>query len=429
MSIALDVDPSNHLYRPPGTGKTSTICGLISAATERRPRPLSTNRSPPAKILVCAPSNAAIDEIAYRLKEGYRGSVKSDTPVKVVRLGSGVGEAVRDVELNFLVDQALGLAENGKDQGTEAGLVAMRQELQRLNQDTKALKIELDSTHDNSARVASLNKELAQLTAKRQQLGREFDKKKDERRDERKAQDKQRRNAQAEVLQNAEVICTTLSGAGHKTLQDAYLEFDVIIIDEAAQAIELSTLIPLKFPCKRCILVGDPNQLPPTVLSGQVRHVLQILLLTSLTNIALIGGQISIQPVPLCSTPEALPPSRAFVEHPVSYAPGNQRVAQQTLLRREAFRWSRYGCSNCQGLAQRPEVWAIQGLQCRWERGKHAWQVDEEYFRSADGLVAVQQIADAASSSGCQSRSHLTVPWSDRRTEGGLPQKLRTDHL
>jgi senataxin len=65
--------------------------------------------------------------------------------------------------------------------------------------------------------------------------------------------------------------------------------FQIVVVDEAAQAVELSTLIPLRFVvlfgrliaprferctcrrygCKRCILVGDPKQLPATVLSRQ----------------------------------------------------------------------------------------------------------------------------------------------------------------
>jgi len=57
-----------------------------------------------------------------------------------------------------------------------------------------------------------------------------------------------------EVLQEADVICSTLSGAGHETLEQ--LDFEMVIIDEAAQSIELSSLIPLKFRCQRCIMVG-----------------------------------------------------------------------------------------------------------------------------------------------------------------------------
>jgi senataxin len=45
------------------------------------------------------------------------------------------------------------------------------------------------------------------------------------------------------------------------------ITFDDVIIDEAAQAVELSSIIPLKFQSKRYVLVGDPNQLPATVFS------------------------------------------------------------------------------------------------------------------------------------------------------------------
>lgn len=45
------------------------------------------------------------------------------------------------------------------------------------------------------------------------------------------------------------------------------LRFETIIIDEAAQATEPSTLIPLRYGCRRLVLVGDPRQLPATVLS------------------------------------------------------------------------------------------------------------------------------------------------------------------
>ena len=37
--------------------------------------------------------------------------------------------------------------------------------------------------------------------------------------------------------------------------------------EKASQSIELDTLIPLRFGCHRIIQVGDPEQLPATVLS------------------------------------------------------------------------------------------------------------------------------------------------------------------
>ncbi len=96
-----------------------------------------------------------------------------------------------------------------------------------------------------------------------------MDRLKDEQKSASRTLDAHRRSTRQKVLLEADVICSTLSGAGHEIIEQ--LDFDIIIIDEAAQAIELSTLIPLKYKCQRCILVGDPQQLPPTVLYQTVR--------------------------------------------------------------------------------------------------------------------------------------------------------------
>ena len=40
-----------------------------------------------------------------------------------------------------------------------------------------------------------------------------------------------------------------------------------VALDEAAQAVEPSTLIPMKYNPKSVVLVGDPCQLPATVFS------------------------------------------------------------------------------------------------------------------------------------------------------------------
>jgi superfamily I DNA and/or RNA helicase len=73
--------------------------------------------------------------------------------------------------------------------------------------------------------------------------------------------------ARQKVFANADVVCATLSGSGHDMLTSMGASFETVIVDEAAQSIEISSLIPLKFDTQRCILVGDPNQLPPTVMS------------------------------------------------------------------------------------------------------------------------------------------------------------------
>jgi superfamily I DNA and/or RNA helicase len=43
------------------------------------------------------------------------------------------------------------------------------------------------------------------------------------------------------------------------------------LIDEAAQALEPSALIPLKYNPSRVVMVGDPCQLPATVFSATAK--------------------------------------------------------------------------------------------------------------------------------------------------------------
>ena len=69
------------------------------------------------------------------------------------------------------------------------------------------------------------------------------------------------------LIQNAQIIATTLNSAGSLTMCDVEHHFDAVIIDEAAQSVEPSMLIPLKFRPDRVILIGDHRQLPATVLS------------------------------------------------------------------------------------------------------------------------------------------------------------------
>lgn len=73
------------------------------------------------------------------------------------------------------------------------------------------------------------------------------------------------------ILSEAHIVFSTLSGCSSIMLfKNAPIKFDLCIIDEAAQATELSTIIPLQFGIRKCILVGDPNQLPATVfLDGE----------------------------------------------------------------------------------------------------------------------------------------------------------------
>jgi senataxin len=100
-------------------------------------------------------------------------------------------------------------------------------------------------------------------------LGIRIDNSKDQERQAGRETELNRKKAQQAVLDNAHVICATLSGSGHDMFQSLNIEFETVIIDEAAQCVEMSSLIPLKYGCVKCIMVGDPKQLPPTVFSKE----------------------------------------------------------------------------------------------------------------------------------------------------------------
>lgn len=77
----------------------------------------------------------------------------------------------------------------------------------------------------------------------------------------------------AELVGGSKVVLSTLHGAGSRQLQGE--KFDVVIIDEASQALEAQCWIPLLLArggggggIPKLVIAGDPMQLPPTVKSA-----------------------------------------------------------------------------------------------------------------------------------------------------------------
>ncbi|KAI8978689.1 SEN1 N terminal-domain-containing protein [Trametes punicea] len=262
---------------PPGTGKTSTICGLVQLYLSKRPKPSAVihpgrpaEREMPKKILLCAPSNAAIDEIAFRLKEGVSGAGHRATHPKVVRIGApkSMSLSIRDVSLEYLIDQKLDAnpeLQNSKDAGTD--LARVRSELEAVKRQRQQKLEELAAIQENTAKTLALEEEVKRLNRQKAMLTHQLDKVKDKQKSDYRTLDATRRRFRNEVLQEADVICSTLSASAYEYLEP--FDFELVIIDEAAQAIELSSLIPMKYRCRTCIMVGDPQQLPPTVKSQE----------------------------------------------------------------------------------------------------------------------------------------------------------------
>ncbi|GIL49937.1 hypothetical protein Vafri_6246 [Volvox africanus] len=193
-----DVTPYDPI--PQGSGVHDDCFGLLRRVAPHR---LGRNMGPKAHVLVCAPSNSALDEIVMRiLRSGLMDKDGANFAPSLVRVGVRSHHSVSAVSLDNIVDSRLGAGEKGGKTG--GGGSAGAAERDRM-------------------RVA--------------------------------------------ILDEANIVCSTLSFAGSSVFYRLSRKFDVVVIDEAAQAVEPSTLVPMVMGCKQVYLVGDPVQLPATVIA------------------------------------------------------------------------------------------------------------------------------------------------------------------
>jgi senataxin len=247
------------LDRPPGTGKTSTILGLVGALKSRK-----ASDDAPAHLLLCAPSNAAVDEIVKRLKEGVRRADGTSFVPNVVRIGAeqAINIGVKDVFIDELVEVKLnGTVDASSRSKSAAVMQQLRAQIELVKQERNGKFAERNNVVSNAALTAQLDLEIRELRKKMNDLGSQLDAEKDKQTQTGRAMDAARRKARLEVLTSADVICSTLSGSGHDYMQQLPFDFETVIIDQAAQSIELSSLIPLKYGCQRCIMVGGARAL------------------------------------------------------------------------------------------------------------------------------------------------------------------------
>ncbi|KAF9425648.1 DEAD-box type RNA helicase [Podila epigama] len=289
QAIAGAVEKANGftlIQGPPGTGKTKTILGLVGAlladgararvaptvfSSKSGERPLQTGTV--SRMLVCAPSNAAIDEIVKRLKGGIRNSEGVMFIPKIVRVGNldSVNAEAKDVVLETLIAKELELASAAKDDFrlTAQTISSLLDRMRKIGEDIEKARLELVNAKEEGSPtlVADAEAKIRALRHEKWKVGQDLNLARSDQAENAQKKDQARKNARDKILGEADVICSTLSASGHELLTNNSFSFETVIIDEAAQSVEVSSLIPLKYGCKRCILVGDPNQLPPTVKS------------------------------------------------------------------------------------------------------------------------------------------------------------------
>ncbi|KAK3016761.1 hypothetical protein RJ639_006434 [Escallonia herrerae] len=188
--------PISLIQGPPGTGKTVTSAAIVYHMAKQGQ----------GQVLVCAPSNVAVDQLAEKI---------SATGLKVVRLCAKSREAV----------------------SSPVEHLTLHYQVRHLDTSEKSELHKLQQLKDEQGELSSSDEKKYKAL---------------------------KRATEREISQSADVICCTCVGAGDPRL--ANFRYRQVLIDESTQATEPECLIPLVLGAKQVVLVGDHCQLGPVIM-------------------------------------------------------------------------------------------------------------------------------------------------------------------
>lgn len=201
------------IHGPPGTGKTTTLVKAIQNS-------LAAYR----QVLVCAPSNAAVDLLVEKLQE---------LGVSTLRIGHPA--RVEDHILSQTLDAKIALHDSYRD----------LKKLKKKADEHRKLGQKYKRSFGPEERM------------QRRRLFDEANRLKDE-------AEHLEEYIVYDVFQQTQVFASTLVGASNAALKG--MRFPIVFIDEAGQGLEAATWIPIQ-KSDRVVMAGDHFQLPPTIKS------------------------------------------------------------------------------------------------------------------------------------------------------------------
>jgi predicted DNA helicase len=206
------------VHGPPGTGKTTTIVQAIRLV-------LQTEK----QVLVCAPTNTAVDLLTEKLIE---------QGINVLRVGHPA--RVSEDLLKSTIDGQIQTHENYKD------IKNLRRNAEEYFKMASKYKRAM-GRDDYKQRTLYYTE--ARNCIKESRLLEDY--------------------IVNSLFENAQVICCTPVTSNNKAL--AKKRFNTLFFDEASQALEAISWIPL-LKCNRVIFSGDHFQLPPVVKSAKAKQ-------------------------------------------------------------------------------------------------------------------------------------------------------------
>ena len=206
------------VHGPPGAGKTTTLVESIKFLV-----------ADGKKVMVTAPSNAAVDHLTRSI---------ANAGVSIVRIGN----------------------------------------LAKVEEDTTAHTLDVLLSQDRDFKqIRELKKRASEMRKMGSKYRRSFGREEAEQRkllfQEAKNLNKEARELESyivnKLIDQAQVIACTLIGSTHEYIRSKI--FDVVVIDEAGQALEPACWVAI-LKAEKVVMAGDPFQLPPTVKSHEAER-------------------------------------------------------------------------------------------------------------------------------------------------------------